>query len=216
MTDKIKAIIFDFDGVVVDSEPLYKETGRELFRQYGVEISDKHWQEFKGLTARDFFGHAKKKYNLSADIEEIATADDKILKFKFQEKLDYIAGFRKFFESVKKEYKTALVTSTSRQLLNWIYTHTKIEDHFQETITADDVQNPKPHPQPYLEIAKKLKICPTSMIVLEDSINGVISAKAAGSKVIGFLTSFDKIILKDADYFALNYAEVQAIIDRFF
>jgi len=212
MSKQIKAIIFDFDGVVINSEPLYEQTGRELFRQYGVEISDNDWQEFRGLTANDFFYLAKKKFNLTADIAEISELDHKILKNKFSKQLNYISGFNQFFENIKSNYQTALVTSTSQHLLEWIYTNTKINNHFNISITGSDVNNPKPHPEPFQKTAKILKICPTEMIVIEDSVNGVISAKEAGSKVIGFLTSFDRKILKDADYFAKDYSEVEEIV----
>ncbi|MFP4548722.1 MAG: HAD family hydrolase [Fidelibacterota bacterium] len=208
----IKAIIFDFDGVVVDSEHLYEETGHQLFRQYGIKVSEKDWQIFKGLTAKDFFNTLIQRYNLKVTPEELAEADHKILKQKFRAKLAYIPGFQDFLKMVKNDYKLALVTSTSSSLLNWIFENTKVNRDFELILTADDVDHHKPHPMPYLSVAKKLQICPTEMLVIEDSVNGVVSAKSAGSKVVGFLTSFIASDLCEADYHAANYRELSELI----
>ena len=214
MKKKIQAIIFDFDGVVVNSEPLYEKTGRELFRQFGIEVKDEDWKEFKGLSAEKFFIRAKEKYKLSASIDEISKIDEEILKNKFRENLEYINGFHQFYEYVSSKYMTALVTSTSSKLLNWIFANTQINKDFDIILTADDVLRPKPDPEPFLKIAEILQICPSEMIVIEDSINGVISAKKAGSYVVGFLTSFSKNDLPDADAHAENYEKLQRLIDE--
>jgi HAD superfamily hydrolase (TIGR01509 family) len=218
MNPELKAIIFDFDGVVVNSEPLYEETGRELFRQFGIEIQDRDWREFKGLSAKGFFDLAVKKYKIKISKEELFKLDHEILKDKFRDKLEYIPGFHSFLNYVKKNFCYALVTSTSAELLNWIFANTPIARDFTHIITADDINHPKPHPEPFLTIAKKLQICPSEMLVIEDSINGVISAKEAGSCVVGFLTSFEKEELSQADYHANNFSEIQRLLtehDRF-
>ncbi len=212
--EKIKAIIFDFDGVVVDSESLYEETAHELFRQYGIIATEKDWQSFRGLTAKDFFDNLIHRFALPVTPEELATADHKLLKQKFRKNLSYIPGFQSFLKRVKKKYKTALVTSTDTALLNWIFENTPVHRDFDLIITADDVDQHKPHPAPFLAVAKKLQICPTEMLVIEDSVNGVVSAKRAGSKVVGFLTSFGTSELKEADYHAANYQELREIIQK--
>ncbi len=99
MSIQIKTI--DSDGVVVNSEPLYEQSGRELFRQYDVVIRNNDWQEFKALHP---------------------------MIFPF----------------------TPRLISTSRQLMNWIYNNTKIENHFDFSILAEDVINTKPQPEPFL------------------------------------------------------------------
>ncbi len=210
---KIKAVIFDFDGVIVNSEPLYEETGKTLLRHYGVTPTAKDWQVFKGLTAQDFFKKAKERFNIPDSLSTIAQRDHDILKRKFKTNLQYINGFHQFYQFVVKNYQTGLVTSTARELLNWIYDNTLITPQFDTVITADDVDSPKPHPEPYRLIAKKLQICPNEMVVIEDSVNGVISAKRAGSNVIGFLTSFKQETLKEAHCFASDYIEARRCLE---
>ena len=214
MKKNIKAIIFDFDGVVVNSEPLYEETGRQLFRQFGIEVQDEDWKEFKGLSAEKFFIQAKEKYKINATLDELYKIDHEILKNKFREKLEYIEGFHDFIEFVKDNYLYALVTSTSMELLNWIFSNTQINKDFDTILTSDDVKNPKPDPEPFIKIGKRLKICPSEMVVIEDSINGVISAKKAGSYVIGFLTSFKKEDLPDADIHVESFKELRDLLIR--
>ncbi len=216
MDKNIKAIIFDFDGVVVDSEPIYEEVAIELFRKLGVEIHSDDWKDFKGLSEDGFYNMTQKKYNLSISKEDFFIEDKKKLKEKFKTDLFYMPGFIEFLGEITPVYETGLVTSSSRELLNWIFVNTPVERNFQHLITAEDIENPKPHPDPFLKMSRDLNINPENMIVIEDSINGVISAKKAGMQTIGFLSSFTKEELSDADYHASNYVEVKNIIDSKF
>lgn len=214
MNRKIKAIIFDFDGVVVNSEPLYEETGHELFRQFGIDVIEDDWKEFKGLSAERFFVLAKEKYKIKASLGEIYKIDQDILKNKFRESLQYINGFHDFLEYVKEKFLYALVTSTSAELLSWIFDNTNINNDFSQVITADDVTKTKPDPEPYIKVAERLKICPSEMLVIEDSVNGVISAKRAGSRVVGLLTSFSKEDLPEAHLHVESFDELRYLLKK--
>ncbi len=212
MKNKFKAIVFDFDGVVVDSEPLYEETATELFSEYGITIPKNDWKIFKGVSEKKFFELAIEKYKIDEDIETLIKKDKAILKDFFTKKLDYMPGFLEFLNQIKNIFQIGLVTSSSRELLTWIYSNTKINDHFKYTITSSDIDKPKPDPEPFLAISKMLDISIREILVIEDSINGLKSAKAAGASTIGFLSSFSKTELKISNYFSESFEDVAKIL----
>jgi len=215
MKQKIQAIVFDFDGVVIDSEPLYRKAEEKFFAEYGVTIPSKDWKQFKGLSEEGFFKLASEKYGISAHSEELRNRSRELFLEEIKHNLRYLPGFEEFFEDIKNKYRIGLVTSTPRLILEWIFCNTEIKNHFEYIITADDVKKRKPDPEPYLEICKKMNVKPEQVIVIEDSINGVNSAVAAGAITIGFTTSLSEEDLNAANFFAKSYDEIRKIIDAF-
>lgn len=215
MKQKIQAIVFDFDGVVVDSEPLYRKAEEKFFTEYGVTIPSEDWKYFKGLSEEGFFKLAFEKYGISAQSEELRNRSRELYLDEIKHNLMYLPGFEEFFEDIMGNYKIGLVTSTPRLILKWIFSNTEVKNHFEYIITADDVEKSKPDPAPYLEICKKMNVKPEQVIVIEDSINGVNSAVAAGAITIGFTSSLSEEDLKAANYFAKSYNEIKKIIDAF-
>jgi len=208
----IRAIVFDFDGVVVDSEPLYEKAEKKLFAKYHIFPREEIWKRIKGLSEKIFLILLHDEYGIDVSVEELQVYSRQYLREVFARDLKYVPGFVEFFEWVKPRYKNGLVTSTSRDLLDWIFRHTAIRNDFQEIVTVDDTPNGKPHPEPYLLIAHRLGVQPGEMLVIEDSINGIESARAAGAFTIGFTTTLTKEDLSLANLHAQNYAEVIKIL----
>ncbi len=215
MKQKIRAIVFDFDGVVVDSEPLYKRAEEKFFTEYGVTIPSNDWKYFKGLSEEGFFKLASEKYGISVHSEKLRNRSRELFLEEIKHNLRYLPGFEKFFEDIKGKYRIGLVTSTPRSILEWILSNTEVKNHFEYIITADDVEKRKPDPAPYLEICKKMNVKPEQVIVIEDSINGVNSAVTAGAITIGFTSSLSEEDLNAANFFAKSYNEIKKIIDAF-
>ena len=212
MKKKIDAIVFDFDGVIVDSEPLYEATAEELFMQYGVEIPPEDWKHFKGLSEEMFIRAASEKYQINVPIEEMRKKDLEILKSKFKKHLDYIPGVRDFIKKIDNVYKIGLVTSSSRLLLEWIFGNTPIDNYFKFMVTAEDIEHPKPDPEPFLKMSEILSVLPEKMLVIEDSIHGINSANSAGAVTIGFTSSFSAEELNVADFCAASYDDIWEIV----
>ncbi len=208
----IEAVIFDFDGVVVDTELLYDEAEREIFAIYNIKISDKDLIEIKGLSEKIFLDLIQNRYRITAPVDEIRANSQKILKRVFANKLDYMPGFLEFFKMVDHRFKTGLVTSSSRDLLNWIFANTPVHNHFHKIVTTEDTEQGKPFPDPYLKMCQLLSVAPENAIVIEDSINGLRAAKAAHTVTIGFLSSFSAKDLAEADYIARDYDELEELI----
>ncbi|MFP4547982.1 MAG: HAD family hydrolase [Fidelibacterota bacterium] len=207
----IKAIIFDFDGVVVNSEPFYEEAIVDVFHENNIVIPPEDWQDFKGMADKEFFPLMVTRYNFQGDPnilkEEIYTR----MKLKLV-KLNYIAGFRQFFDAIAQKYPVGLVTSTSRQHIQWLVENTQIEDLFDLKITATDVVNTKPHPEPFNRMAGLLAIEPSNIVVIEDSINGLKAAQRAGMQTIALLTTFSK---KEVDFADATAGDYTALAELF-
>lgn len=209
----IKSIIFDFDGVVVDSEPLYERAETELFLSYGIQIQTVDLMDTKGLSEKMYLDIIKKRYHINAPTDELMKKGRRILKRIFSKELRYIHGFREFYQQIQTNYKTALVTSSSRNLLEWIFKFTPIRNHFSTIVTAEDVTHSKPHPEPYLNACRLLNVKPAECIVIEDSINGVNSAKNAGAMTIALKGKCTPARFENADYTVSNYSEIATLIE---
>ena len=203
-----KAILFDFDGVVANSEPSYGEVIRKMFKKHNVSLKSSDWAEFRGLSRDVFFNIVLEKYIFNTNRELLEEEFNQALLIEMKDTIIYIPGFLEFYNLVNKHFSTALVTSTSSDLMNWIFKNTKIVNNFYPVITADNVNNTKPHPEPYLKAAKILNIPISNCIVIEDSVNGVKSAKKSGAKVIGITTGFSSSKLQSADLIIDFYNEL--------
>jgi len=206
----IEAVVFDFDGVVVNSEPFYEEAIVDVFHENNIVIPREDWQDFKGMADKEFFPLMVTRYNFQGDTEILKEEIYTRMKKKLVA-LSYIDGFQLFFRKIIHQYPVGLVTSTSRQHIQWLTENTQIDDLFDLKITASDVKNTKPHPEPFLRMAEQLVIAPANIVVIEDSINGLKAAQKAGMQTIALLTTFSKNEVSFADAVASNYKELSRI-----
>lgn len=207
----LKAIIFDFDGVVVDSEPLYQQAEEQLFSEYGVTVPPEDWKYFKGSSEEAFYSMMQTRYGVKAPIEVLRRRGRELLKQTLVE-LDFMPGFLDFYHHYRSHLKMGLVTSTPAELLEWIFTNTRVQNLFAEIITADDVTAPKPDPQPFLMMFARLQVNPQEALIIEDSMNGLTAALASGAKTIALLSSLTRADLPPAVYPAYTYQDIETIL----
>ncbi len=192
----VDAIVFDFDGVIVDSEPVHEENEIEVLARHGITITRKDTIPLKGLAPQQLFKKIVNDYNLNVTPEELG----KELKENFvrlaKEKVELLPGARDVLEFFYKKKRLALVTSSFRFLVDLLLEKHGIKHYFEVMITSEDVINGKPHPEPYQKVIERLKISPDKIVVIEDSINGIISAKKAGCKVIAITGTFPRDVLE--------------------
>lgn len=186
----IKAVIFDMDGVIIDSEPIHLEFAMELFKKLGFNMSVEEYSKFVGTTSKYMWDTIKKKYNLENTIEELIemerngffdflSSPDKVI-----EPIAYIPELLKALH--ENNYKIALASSSPIRLIEFIMESLKIRKYFDELVTGDFVKRSKPEPDVFLYAADKLGVLPEECVVIEDSHNGVLAAKNAGMKCIGY------------------------------
>ena len=183
---KLKAALFDLDGVVFDTEPQYSVFWGEQCRLYHPEHPGLE-HEIKGSTLEQIFEMGWGG-ELVPEREKVV---ERLNAFEAQMSLDYVAGFEAFVNDLhRKGVKTAVVTSSNRQKMENVYRkHPEFKSRFDAILTSEDFAESKPSPDCYLRAANRLNVSADDCVVFEDSINGLRSGCAAGMKVVGLLTT---------------------------
>jgi HAD superfamily hydrolase (TIGR01509 family) len=193
----LKAIIFDFDGLLTDSNPLHAEANQQFLTKYGkIHSSSKGKRE--GLRIIDCIREYKDIYNLSPDISQLYAERQAIFYKLVKEKLELFSGAMPLLEKIKiKKIKIILATSGDKGYINLVFDKfPEFARYFSLVVTGDDVVRGKPYPDIYEQVLKKISLAANECIVVEDSINGILSGKAAGIKVV----AIPNIHYPEADY----------------
>jgi len=180
-----KAVLFDMDGVVLDTEPLYTRAEVRLFGDYGVIIPEGDWSLFRGCSEKDFFDLSMKRYNITEDKQLFMERGREYVRDEFKKNLSFMPGFHDLHKLVTQHYNTGLVTASPRHNLNWLQTIINLDELFEHIVSGDETKKNKPHPEPYFIMMKKLGVKPINTVIIEDSIHGIRAALASGAKVIG-------------------------------
>jgi len=182
----MRAVIFDMDGVIIDSEPLHLKIEREIVEEYGGRLSSKEYEEFVGTSDYHMWSSLKRRYNLKPSVEELIM----LKKQRLAENIDKIELVDNFFEFMlklyKREYLLALASSNNRKIINLVMDKFNLNKYIRISISGEEVLKGKPDPEIFLKAAKKLDVSPDCCLVIEDSHAGVQAAKAAGMKCIGY------------------------------
>jgi HAD superfamily hydrolase (TIGR01509 family) len=183
----ILAVLFDFDGVIVRSEPLHKRTFMELLSPYGVEVSDERWyREFAGTGSKRIFKALADEYGVEVDIEELVSKRRGVfVEHAKKGELGMMPGLMALLDSLKqKGIKMAIVSGGHRDYIEVLMDMLGLRDYFSAVVSAEDIKERKPDPGPFLHGAEALGIAPENCLVIEDSISGCKAARAAGMKLI--------------------------------
>ncbi|MCF6464977.1 HAD family hydrolase [Clostridium sp. Cult2] len=205
----MKAIIFDMDGVIIDSEPLHFELEKELLEEFGGKISREEHETFVGTTDYHMWSTYKKQFNLKPSIEEMI----EIKKERFVEnihKINLVENFEKFMLNLyKHRYLMALASSNNKKAVDTIVEKFNLYKYMDFYISGEEVIKGKPDPEIFLTVAEKIKIEPSDCLVIEDAQNGVKAAKAAGMKCIGLQNkNSGNQDLSEADLIVTNFNEL--------
>lgn len=182
----LTTVIFDIDGLLIDSEPLWHEAATELFNQFGVKLTDTMYTSTTGLRTKEFvqlwFDYFKIDQKFAAESEK--TIVEGVLK-KIETKASIMPGVPHIFDFfANKQFKIGLATSSPPSLIDLVVQMTGIESYLSATASAEYLPYGKPHPQVYLNCAESMNSHPTECICFEDSFNGLIAAKAARMKCV--------------------------------
>lgn len=197
--EKIKAIIFDMDGVVIDSEPIQIAIEKEICRNHNLQVPDEVWGKLKGTKNIDFFTYIVTHFS-DGSLNPQQLVDEKVDAYlrRAKEELRLIPGVMEFIHKAQKRFRLSLTTSSGPMTQGIAFDLFDLHPHFEVIITGKDVKNGKPHPEPYLKTVEKLKLTAGACAVIEDSDNGIKSAKAAGCVAIGITTGLPRTQLEEA------------------
>lgn len=184
----MKAVIFDMDGVIIDSEPIHFEVDIQTMRDFGCSISKEELNKYVGTTNEYMYTDIKNNYKIDKSVEEIINYRSEMAKRKVIESdLMPIEGIKELLNDLKdKNIPTAIASSSPRDFIEVVVSKFELDNYFSCILSGEEVENGKPAPDIYVETAKKLGIPSEECIVIEDSKNGVLAAKKAGMKCIGF------------------------------
>lgn len=178
---EFEAILFDMDGVLIDSEPFWREAQIEVFASVGKHFTEQDCAETMGIRIDEVVAYRVPDADQSRVVGDIVDKMVELVSTKGQ----VLAGVTETFEALQ-EWKVpcGLATSSRYRLLEATLKSLGLEDAFSIVHSAEDEEYGKPHPGVYLSAAKKLGFDPTKCLAIEDSVNGMISAKAAQMSVV--------------------------------
>ena len=218
MLEGIKAVIFDMDGVIIDSEPLWRQIMIQSFTEIGIPFTDNDCRITTGLRFKEVATFWFNKH----DITSVSVEDfDKLVIFRLSELILKeglpMKGVNQALAYLKENnYKMAIGTSSSNDFMNTVVKALDIKSYFDTLCSAEHLSYGKPHPEVFLNCASNLGINPKQCIVIEDSVNGIVAAKAAQMKVIAIPDAENKNNPKFAlaDYILNSLEELPAYHNR--
>ncbi|OGT60641.1 MAG: hypothetical protein A3E85_02775 [Gammaproteobacteria bacterium RIFCSPHIGHO2_12_FULL_45_12] len=215
---KYKAIIFDFDGVLFDSERIHLHACNQVFQTIGFTIpEEKYFQSYVGLSDNEMFDLILNDMNIKLKPEQVKSLrKNKISAYKDyvtqHTSLEGVPGVKKFILTHAQTINNFAICSgaTNEEIEA---TLVKLENgelrrYFKHIISIDDISTGKPSPEGYLLAANRLSTPPQHCLAIEDTPVGVSAAKNAGMTVVGITTSHDKFTLYHADFIADTYDEI--------
>lgn len=185
----MQAVIFDMDGVVIDSQPVADRLLVDTAREFGAGLSESEMQQLVGASGRDFWRYVKTTYGLPFDVEHYLqqyNVDDEIAAYRG---LEPILGVRLLIDDLLAHgVRLGLATTASRKRMDAVLDIFELRHAFAATTSDDEVSRSKPNPEVYLLATRKLGVRPHDCVAIEDSTRGVEAAKSAGMKCVQYVS----------------------------
>jgi beta-phosphoglucomutase len=195
------AVIFDMDGVLVDTNPYHKISLKQFCENHGYRLKEEDLlSKIYGRTnnewIRNIFGPLSKE-----KILELGEEKEALFRAIYKDVINPLSGLDDFLKQLEeKGIPKAIGTSAPRSNVDFILEHTRLKKYFTTILDQSDVEHGKPNPEIYLKVASRLGFPPQQCIVFEDSLSGVESAQRAGAKVVGITTTHSVDELSHADW----------------
>lgn len=213
----IDAIIFDLDGVIIDSEPLQEQVAKKTCELFEINVPNFEWATFKGRTDKAMFRHILEHYGSStSSVKKLIDTKDQLLLEKIPDGIALIPNALEFIRKSRAKFnKFALATSSKKAYQKKIFDHWKLHDYFDSVTCGDEINRGKPDPEAYETALQKIDRGGAKTLVIEDSVNGIKSAKQAGCFVAGITTSFPASVLVEsgADYIVNSFIELETLLN---
>lgn len=180
-----RAVVFDLDGLMFNTEELYQDVGTEMLNRRGKTFDAELLDGMMGRPANAALQLMIDYHGLSCTVDELMAETDAIFATLLEDRLQQMPGLAELLVALERAgIPKAIATSSGPAFVRRVLDHFELAPRFEFFLTCDDVRDGKPHPEIYLLAAQRLEIAPTEMLVLEDSQNGCRAAVAAGAIVV--------------------------------
>ncbi|MEN9929363.1 MAG: hypothetical protein RLZZ231_1284 [Bacteroidota bacterium] len=199
----IQTVIFDMDGVIVDTEPVHHYAYYQHFSQLNIEVTDEHYQSLTGNSTRNVFQKLKDHFSLEHEVEHLIQTKRNLFNdaFDTKEDLHLIEGVEDLIKDLHQHGLELIVASSaSKVTIDRVFKRFNLFPYFSHIVSGEDFPKSKPHPAIFEHAASLSKHPKEQCIVIEDSTNGIIAAHAAGIYCIGY----QSVNSKGQDYSLAN------------
>ncbi|QFZ53612.1 HAD family phosphatase [Oceanihabitans sp. IOP_32] len=217
----LKAVIFDMDGVIVNSEPLHHKAYDKMFNEVGIQVSDALYQSFTGQATYPICETLCQTFGLNQSPEELVAIKRKHFKYLFDndDSFQLIDGVLELIRDYHSNgLKLVLASSASMPNINRIFERFNLDQYFVDKLSGADLKASKPHPEIFINAAKSSGFDRASCLVIEDSTNGIKAANAAQIFCVGFNSGYsnnqdystaDKVI---SDFKDIHYNKIKDLL----
>ena len=180
----IEAVIFDLDGVLVDSEHVWDEVRQDLAREHGGRWHDRAQADMMGMSSVEWSRYMHDVIGLAEPPEEIDAEVVRRMQARYAKELPLVDGAIEAVQRLASDFRLGLASSSNRPLIEAVLDAARIAGLFEATVSSEEVERGKPAPDVYLEAARRIQVAPERCTAIEDSANGIRAAHAAGMRVV--------------------------------
>lgn len=205
-----EAVVFDLDGVLLDSEQLWTESKQDLVRESGGRWRTDAPTAMMGMSSREWSRYMRDELGVDMDVDEINRDVVRRMKERYHERLPLLSGAVEAVRTLGRRWPLGLASSANREIIDFTLDAAGLAGEFSATVSSEEVQRGKPAPDVYLEAAHRLAVQADRCVAIEDSSNGMRSAAAAGMAVLAVPNQHYP---PDDDSLALAGARVDTLVE---
>ncbi|MGI9535323.1 MAG: HAD family hydrolase [Thermodesulfobacteriota bacterium] len=214
----LKAIIFDFDGIIADTEPTHLEAFKRVLQEIDISLTDKdYYENYLAFDDKKLFSEVLKINKREIQDKLVKTLIRKksiLINRLFSEYVGLFPGFLNYLDNIKNRYRLAIASGALRSEIVFVLNKFNIENEFRVITAADDVVNCKPNPEVFIKSLKSLNetnnetILPEECLVIEDSAYGIRAAKEANMNCLAITHTYNEENLHEADILVNNFSDL--------
>lgn len=180
----IEAVVFDMDGVLIDSETVWHEVRAAFVRDHGGHWTEDDQKAVMGANSREWSEHIRDACGVALSAEEIYAGVVRALRAALRERLPMYPAAPEVVEALSAQYPLAVASSSPREIIEYVLDQAGLAGHFRALVSSDEVERAKPQPDVYIEACRRLGCRPPCSAAVEDSANGIRAAVNAGMAVV--------------------------------